>query len=148
MQYKKAIIVVAIMAVASVASYFYLGSQLYYPVVQLTLPDGLSLTAVLPETKERTACRMASDRFVDPLKQSCKECKVAAARCERHLEGLELAMREGAPVPHPVVVARELRMAVLGPPEAAKAGCQVLAANMVANGEKTAVCVPPTPPKS
>jgi hypothetical protein len=88
---------------------------------------------------------MANDRFIDPLKQSCKECKVAAARCEQHLEGLELAIREGAAVPHPVVAANELRIAVMGPPEAAKAGCQVLAANMVANGLKTAVCVPAAP---
>ncbi len=73
---------------------------------------------------------------------------MAIARCERQLEGLELAMHDSAPVPHPMVIARELRMAVMGPPEAAKAGCAVLAANMVANGVKTAVCIPPAAPKS
>jgi hypothetical protein len=54
-------------------------------------------------------------------------------------------MHDNVPVPHPMVIARELRMAVMGPPTAANAGCQVLAANMVANGVKTAVCVPAAP---
>ncbi len=144
----KIIIALALIGSASVVAHLYVQSQVYYPVVHLMLPDGLSIAAVLPETKERKACGAANDRFVTPFKQSCKDCKVAIARCERHLEGLELAMHDGLPVPHPMVVALELRMAVMGPPEAAKAGCQVVAANMVANGVKTAVCVPPAPPKS
>src|SRR5260221_3427139 len=50
--------------------------------------------------------------FRSPFRQSCKDCKVAMARCERKLGGMELAMHDSAPVPHPMVVARELRMAV------------------------------------
>ena len=146
----KIILALVLIGIASVVAHLYVQSQVYYPVVRLMLPDGLSITAVLPETKERKACGTANERFVTPFKQTCKDCKVAMARCERQLEGLELAMHDGAPVPHPMVVARELRMAVMGPPEAAKAGCQVVAANMVASGVKTAVCIPPQPaaPKS
>ena len=143
----KIIIALALIGIASVVAHLYVQSQVYYPVVHLTLPDGLSIAAILPETKERKACGAANDRFVTPFRQTCKDCKVAIARCERQLEGLELAMHDGLPVPHPMVVARELRMTVMGPPEAAKAGCQVLAANMVANGVKTAVCIPPAAPK-
>jgi hypothetical protein len=49
-----------------------------------------------------------------------------------------------------MVVAREARLAVMGPPEKAAAGCQFLAASMVAQGLKTAACVLPQPtaPKS
>ena len=144
----KIIIALALIGSASVVAHLYVQSQVYYPVVHLMLPDGLSIAAVLPETKERKACGAANDRFVTPFKQSCKDCKVAIVRCERQLEGLELAMHDSVPVPHPMVIARELRMAVMGPPEAAKAGCAVLAANMVANGVKTAVCIPPAAPKS
>src|SRR5438445_13157940 len=140
--YRKVIITVVVVGVASLVAHMYVQSQVYYPVVRLDLPDGLSITAVLPETKERKACGTANDRFVGPFKQTCKDCKIAMARCERHLEGLELAMREGVPVPHPMVVARELRMAVMGPPEAAKASCQIVAADMVAKGMRTAVCIP------
>src|SRR3989441_12218525 len=134
--HKKAIIALALVLIvaASFVAHLYVQSQVYYPVVRLTLPDGLAIAAVLPETKERKACGAANDRFVAPFKQTCKDCKVATARCERQLEGLELAMHDGTPVPHPMVVARELRMVVMGPPEAAKAGCQVVAANMVAKG--------------
>src|SRR5207247_10062378 len=116
------IIGVVVVGLASLVAHLYVQSQVYYPVVRLDLPDGLSIAAVLPETKERKACGAANDRFVAPFKQTCKECKVAVARCERQLEVLELAMREGAPVAYPMVVARELRMAVMGPPAAAKAG--------------------------
>jgi hypothetical protein len=147
---KKTIIAISFLAIASVVATLYVQSQVYYPIVRLTLPDGLSITALLPETKERKACGAANDRFVAPFQQSCKECKVAMARCERKLEGLELAMHDGAPVPHHMVVARELRLAVMGPQEAAKAGCQIVAANLVRSGVKTAVCVTPQPstPKS
>ena len=141
---KKTIIALALVliAAASVVAHLYVQSQVYYPVVHLNLPDGLSIAAVLPETKERKACGAANDRFVAPFKQTCKDCKVAIARCERQLEGLELAMREGEPVAYPMVVARELRMAVMGPPEAAKAGCQIVAKDMVAKGMRTAICIP------
>src|SRR2546425_3965274 len=141
--YKKLVVGAVIVGAASLVAHLYVQSQVYYPVVRLNLPDGLSITAVLPETKERKACGTANDRFVAPFKQTCKDCKVAMARCERQLEGLELAMREGTPVPHPMVVARELRMAVMGPPAAANAGCKVVAADMVAKGMRTAVCIPP-----
>jgi len=149
--YKKALIAVVLVAIASIAAHLYVQSQVYHPVVRLELADGLSITAILPETKERKACGLANDRFIAPFKQSCKDCKISMARCERELGGVELAMRDGLPVPHPMVVARELRMAVMGPLDAAKAGCKVVAANMVASGVKTAVCVQPQPataPKS
>lgn len=142
--------VVALLAIASVVAHLYVRSQVYYPVVRLNLPEGLSITAVLPETKERKACGESNERFLAPFRQSCKDCKVAMARCERELEGLELAMRDRAPVPYPTVVAREARLAVMGLPERAMAGCHFLAASLVAQGIKTAVCVRPqgSAPKS
>src|SRR5205085_11800005 len=116
----KIILALALIGIASVMAHLYLQSQVYYPVVRLALPDGLSITAVLPETKERNGCTKANERFVAPFKQ-CKDCKIMDTRCDRRLDGFELAMRQGAPVPHPMVVAQELRIAVMGPPEAAKA---------------------------
>lgn len=139
---------VLLLATASVVAHLYVQSQVYYPVVKLDLAGDLSITALLPETKERKACGLANDRFLAPFKQSCKDCKVAMARCERELEGLELAMRDRASVPHPMVVAREARLAVMGPPERAMAGCKLLAANLIAQGVKTAVCVEAATPKS
>src|SRR5260221_10147690 len=84
----KKLISAAVLVAAGVAGYLYVESRVYYPVVRLLLPDGLSIAAVLPETKERSACEAANERFVAPFIKQCKECKVAA-RCERQLEGLE-----------------------------------------------------------
>ena len=55
---KKTIIALALVliAAASVVAHLYVQSQVYYPVVRLDLPDGLSIAALLPETKERKAC--------------------------------------------------------------------------------------------
>src|SRR5437764_13670549 len=96
---------VVLVAVTSVVAHLYVQSQVYYPVVKIDLPGDLTITALLPETKERKACGMANDRFLGPFRQNCKECKIAIARCERELEGVEVAMRDRAPVSHPMVVA-------------------------------------------
>lgn len=148
-KYKTAIIAAVLIGAASVVAQLYVQSQVYYPIVRLELPGGLSIAAVLPETKERKACGAANDKFLAPFKQTCKDCKIAMARCERELEGLELAMHDSVPVPHPMVIAREARLAVMGPPESAKAGCRFLAAKMVEGGVTTAACILPSPaPKS
>ena len=141
--YRKGILALVLLAIASVAAHLYVQSQVYYPVVRINLTDTLSIAAVLPETKERKACGIANDRFLAPFKDQCKDCKITAARCERVLEGVELAMHDGLPVPHPMVVAREARIAVIGPDQKARAGCQYIAANLVASGVKTAVCAQP-----
>src|SRR4051812_6711734 len=138
---KRTMIALALLAIASVVAHLYVKSQVYYPVVRLELPGDLKIAAVLPETKERKACGDSNDRFLAPFRQSCKECKITMARCERQLEGLELAMREGTQVAYPMVIASEARLAVMGPPEKAKAGCQFLATSMVSRGLRTAVCV-------
>ena len=132
---------IALLALASLASYVYLERQVYHPVVQVVLPGGLSITAVLPDSRERRACDLATERFLAPFKQGCKECKVSAVRCDRNLEGPERAMRDGGPLPYPMVVARDIRIAVFGPPEAARTGCEFIAADIMKKGVPTATCV-------
>lgn len=145
--YKKVFLGVILAGIASVVAHLYVQSQVYHPVVRLNMPDGLSITALLPETKERKTCGAANDQFLAPFKQQCKDCKIAAARCERDLEGLELAMQRGEPIPYPMVVSREMKIAVIGPVEKANLGCQIVAKDMVARGVNTAACVvPPLPP--
>src|SRR5260221_13581389 len=98
--YRNGIVAFALIALASTAGYYYPRTLVFYPVVRLDLPDGLSIIAVLPQTGEREACERASDHFVTPFRRTCKDCKVAIAHCERQLDGLELAMHDGLPVPH------------------------------------------------
>jgi hypothetical protein len=150
-KYRFAIIAVVLTGTASLIAHLYVQSQVYYPVVHMTLPEGLSIAAVLAETKERKACGARNHRFIAPFKQQCKECKIISARCERDLEGLDLALRQGEPVPYPIVVAREARVAFMGPADLAKIGCDATAATMVSKGYKLATCMPAhkdTQPKS
>lgn len=150
-KYGAAIVTVVLVVVSSVIADLYVQSQVYYPVIHVALPEGISVAAVLGETKERKACGTANDRFLAPIRQQCKECKLISARCERQLEGLDLALRQGEPVPYPLVVAKETRVAFMGPPALAKLGCDAAAISMVANGIKSATCIPAPkarPPKS
>jgi hypothetical protein len=145
------LIAALLIGAASVIAHLYVQSQVYYPVVRMTLPEGLSIAAVLAETKERKVCGARNTRFLAPFKQQCKECKLISARCERELEGLDLALRQGEPIPYPTVVAREARVAFIGPADLAKIGCDATAASMVSKGYKYATCMPAhkaSPPKS
>src|SRR5439155_430593 len=120
---KQAIIALVLIGIGSWLAHLHVVSQLYYPVVQLSSPEGLTYTAVQDSTQERQACGAANERFLGPVKDRCKRCQVVLARCERRLEGLELALYDGAPLPHHRVFAPGLRMAIVGPPESAKTTC-------------------------
>ena len=118
-------------------------SQSYYPVVRLASPDGLVYTAVQDATQERQACGAANDRFLAPLRETCKDCKIVLARCERELDGLERALSEHRAVPLPVVSGPGVRMSIDGPVAPAKASCEHIATQMVRNGLRSAACVRP-----
>lgn len=140
---KKAIVVIGLLAITSVIAHLYVKSQVYHPVVRLIMPGGVSIAAVLPETKERKTCGDANERFLAPFKQQCKDCKVTMARCERELEGLELALRQGNPLPYPTVIARQVRVAFMGPADLAKISCDATVKSMESKGFKAAACLPP-----
>ena len=140
---KQALIALVLIAVGSWLAHLHVASQTYYPVVRVTSTDGIVYTTVQNEVSERRACGAANDRFLKPIKEMCKECQVVYARCERKLEGFELAVAEGAPIPHPQVIAPGLRIAVAGPAEAARATCEFIAGDMVKRGTKSAACIYP-----
>ena len=140
---KQAIIALILIAVGSWLAHLHVASQTYHPVVRLASPDGLTYTTVQDAVNERRACGAANDRFLKPIKQACKECRVVFARCERKLEGLEAALADGAAVPHYQVFAPGLRIAIAGPAEAAKANCEFIAGDMVKRGLRSAACVYP-----
>lgn len=141
---KQAIIALVLIAAGSVLAHLHVTVQTYHPVVRLTSPDGLTYTAVQDPTRERQACGAANERFLAPVKQHCKDCKVVLARCERELEGLELALMEGEPLPHHRVLSRGMRMAIVGPKDTAKVNCDFMAGELVRHGMRSAACVYPT----
>jgi len=144
---KQAIIALVLIAVGSWLAHLHVASQTYHPVVRLTSSDGLVYTTVQDEVSERRACGAANDRFLKPIKESCKQCQLVFARCERTLEGLEAALADGAALPHYQVFAPGLRIAIVGPAPAAKASCDFIAGDMVKRGLRSAACVYPRPAK-
>src|SRR5258705_13846206 len=125
---RKAYLIALIVVVAAgTAAYLYLQALVYHPVVHLAVSERLTIIALLPPTKEREACIRANERFTGPFK-SCRECKLLAVRCELQLSGMEQAMHEDVPIAHPMVVAKDMRIAVIGPSDAARAGCDLIVA--------------------
>lgn len=141
-KYLVGIVAVFLTGFASVIAHLYVQTQVYYPVVHMSFPEGLSIAAVLAETHERKACGETNNKFLMSFRQQCKECKIVAARCERELEGLDLALWQRAPLPYPTVAASDARVAFLGPADLAKITCAAAAASMIAKGFKSAVCIP------
>ena len=142
---RQAILVVVLIAAGAWLAHLHVAAQTYHPVVQVLAPEGLTYTAVQDPTSERGACGAANDRFLGPLKAQCKQCQVLYARCARSLEGLELSIHEGKPIPQHLVYAPGLRIAIAGPAETAKASCDFLVGDLVRRGVRTAACVYPKP---
>lgn len=137
-------VAVVLVVVSAWLAHLHVVSQSYHPVVRLASPDGLVYTAVQDARQERQACGAANDRFLGPVKRTCKDCKVVIARCERQLEGFELAVHERRQLPHHVVHGPGLRMAIAGPPQHAKASCEHIVGHMLRSGVRSAACVSPT----
>lgn len=133
-----------LIAVSAWLAHLHVVAQRYHPVVRLASPDGLTYTAVQEEKQERQECGAANNRFLGPVRQGCKECRIVVARCERELEGLELALYEGRKVPQYVVTGPGMRMAIAGPPAMAKASCEHIAAEMQRSGLRSGACISPS----
>ncbi|MGQ0545264.1 MAG: hypothetical protein ACT4P3_08025 [Betaproteobacteria bacterium] len=141
---KKLVIAALLIAAGAVLAHMHVVAQTYYPVVHVTTPEGLKYTAVFDRTDERRACGAKNDRFVAPFKSMCKECNVVLARCERELDGLELALSEGQDVPFHRIYAPGLRVAISGPAEMARLGCDTIAQGLTAQGMRQVACVYPS----
>ena len=135
---RNTIIAVVLIAVSAWLAHLHVVAQSYHPVVRLASPDGLVYTAVQDAKHERQACGAANDRFLAPLRETCKDCKIVLARCERELDGLERALSEHRAVPLPVVSGPGVRMSIAGPVAPAKASCEQIATQMVRNGLRAA----------
>ena len=140
---KQAIVLLVLLAVGSVLAHYHVANQSYYPVSKLASADGYTFHMVQDRRAQRNACGEANDRFLEPIKARCLQCDVLYARCERELQGVELALLMGDPMPMHVVIAPGLRLAMQGPRERVREQCEQLAADLVKGGARTASCVFP-----
>jgi hypothetical protein len=132
-----------LIGVAAWLAHLHVVAQIYHPVVRLSSPDGLVYTAVQDAKVERQACGAANTRFLAPVKKGCKDCRIIAARCERQLEGMELALSEGKKLPHHQILGPGVRMAIAGPAEFARASCEHIVGEMRRSGLR-GTCVYPS----
>jgi len=140
---RQALVILALLAAGGFLAHYHVANQSYYPVARLTSSDGYVFTVVQDRVGTRGECGKANDRFVLPVKRSCTQCRVAYARCERELQGLELQLVMGEPVPLHVVVAPGLRMAMEGPAQTLRRDCEQMAAAIVRVGVPSAACAYP-----
>ena len=136
-------IAVVLIGVAALIAHFHVMGQTYHPVARIAAPEGLVYLAVQLPVAQRQACGEANNRFLAPIKDSCKGCRIEYARCERELAGLEEKLLNRQPLPHYQVVSPGLRMAIMGPAQGAKAACDYIAGDMVKRGLRPAACVEP-----
>jgi hypothetical protein len=140
---RHAVVAAILIGVSVLLAHLHVVSQSYQPVVQLASPDGLVYTAVQDSKHERQECGAANDRFLAPVKEQCKQCRVVLARCEREVDGgEELALYERRQVAH-VVTGPGVRLTITGPDATAKASCEQIASQMVRSGLRSAACVHP-----
>jgi hypothetical protein len=132
-----------LIAVSAWLAHLHVVSQSYHPVVRLASPDGLTYTAVQDAKHQRQACGAANERFLRPVKDTCKDCQVEIARCERQLEGFELDLYQHRRIAQYIVDGPGVRMAIAGPARKAQASCEQIASQMVRSGLHSAACVPP-----
>jgi hypothetical protein len=137
------LLIVALLAVGGVYAQYYVKTLTYYPTAKVELPGGFSFSVVQEVQPDRAACGDANERLLDPLEKTCKDCRVAYARCLRHIEGTDLLLvTEPAPAFY-VVVAPGLRMRVDGPNGQLAAVCDSIAEKLAASGQVNASCLYP-----
>jgi hypothetical protein len=143
----KALFIVVLLAAGAVLARYHVDNQRYFPVSKLASADGYTFHLVQKRVDTRAECGAANDRFLEPLKASCQQCEIVYARCERELQGLELALLMGDPVPLHVVMTPKLRLAVDGPARAVRQDCEHIATAIVKSGVPSAACVFPGTPR-
>jgi hypothetical protein len=140
---RQTLVIVVLLAAGAMLARYHVANQHYFPVTRLASADGYSFLMVQDRVDTRGACGEANDRFVAPVKRSCPQCSVVYARCERELQGRELKLLMGEPVPLHVVVAPGLRLAMEGPEATLRGDCESMAASIVRAGVGSAACAYP-----
>src|SRR3954470_21936793 len=140
MKWLKIGIGVALAVAASFIAHLHVVAQSYYPTVRVQAPEGLTYVLVQDERGERRECGAANERFLERIKEGCKDCKVLAARCTRTLEeALERDVYQTTK--YATVIAPGMRMAVVGPQPLADTSCMRIAEAAKKRGASPATCV-------
>jgi hypothetical protein len=140
MKWLKVGVGVALAVAASFVAHMHVVAQTYFPTVRVEAPEGLTYVLVQDERAERRECGAANERFLERIKQGCKDCKILVARCTRTLEeALERDVYQT--MKYATVIAPGMRMAVVGPQPLANTSCMLIAEAAKKQGVAPATCV-------
>jgi hypothetical protein len=139
-KWQQALVAVVLIGIASILAHMHVVAQSYRPTVQFASPEGLVFVAIQDSTSERRECGAANERFLAPIKQGCKECKIVVARCEREADDPFASAPVPALVPAHQIVAPGVRVSIDGPDALARAACDLLALDMAERGLRNAGC--------
>lgn len=143
---KHIFIAVAVLLLGGVIAEMHVATQSYQPIVRVESPDGVTYTAVLDTRRERPACGVASQRFVEPIRATCPECRIVFARCRREGEGLPaLAGELGAEEPYSLVRMPGVSIAIEGSPDNVRRTCEMIASGAQKLGVQSARCAATAP---
>lgn len=137
---RKLLIAAVLVGAASIVGHMHASMQTYYPVVKFEAPDGMTYTAVADAMADRPACGEASKRLLTPMRALCPDCEIVLARCERELDGVEMALNVDGPAPVYVVTMDGLRVGITGDDAKARQTCSAIAIDIVQRGVPTAAC--------
>ena len=115
----------------------------FTPVVRVRTTDGLFLTFVQSGAMKRGQCTTAVKLFSDVVASSCPTCIIESSGCHSDLAGMDKALTSQERLPIYTVAADPFRVAIIGPPHAVEAECREMAAQIVNQGVKAAVCRTP-----
>jgi hypothetical protein len=135
---KLAGVALALAGGAGIAAYLHYSSKPYYPIARILAPGGLTYTAFSAQARGHDACAEANERFVGPLRTDCPTCTVLFERCESNAEAMKLRV---AAVSDPVVLSRNLQLAVAGPREAAVTACEAIVQDLIKRGVEGSRCL-------
>ena len=138
---KQVLIAAAALGLGGLIAQLYVATQTYRPVVRVEGPDGVAYTAILSATRERPDCGAASERFLEPIRAACPECRIAFARCVRQGDGLAASVMEGAKGPHAVVRMPGVSIAIDGAGDAERRDCELIANGVQRLGVPGARCI-------
>jgi hypothetical protein len=121
----------------AVAAYLHLGEGRYFPVARIASPEGLTYTAFSEETRGRSACIEANQKFVADFRAGCPACQVTSERCESKADAIKLRVA----VSDPVVLMRGMSLAIAGPRDAAAAACKSIVEDLAKRGVEGTRCL-------
>lgn len=118
-----------------------IGTDRYYPLAQVYLPDQSTLTFIDRPWTEAKRCRETTQKMAAGARANCPQCRIEDS-CPTRLDALWLQALSGQMIDRYVVQSGSLRI-VIGAGGTSEAICMAMAEQISRDKKLAARCVPP-----